>query len=179
MTGAFRISAAMLASAVLSTAAEAAPAQLRGKSVIVSWTENRVQRNAGEGDFRSVTISHEFHLYVSTAGRIFSRLINTNARRQSGNQDRVGGGPNLVPSFQGQTMTIAMTGTTRGARLISVDFGSSFDGCSANVMRGKETGAATMTVKSQITGKVVEIKSVSVSSASCSMRPGNIFGGAG
>ena len=181
MTGAFRILAiAIFASAALSTGVEAAPAQLRGKSVIVSWTENRMQRIAGEGAaFQPRTVSHEFRVYVSSADRVFSRLININSQGKSGAADRVGAGGGRVPSFKGQSMTIALTGNVRGARLISVDFSAGFDSCTANVIRGKEVGAETMVARSIISGKSVEIQSVTVSGVSCSMRPGNVFGGEG
>src|SRR4051812_38735364 len=72
------------------TAVMAAPTQLYGKSVILKWSENRVQRNVGEGDFRSVNASHELSIYVSSAGRIFNKLQNT-TRRGTGSDEQVAG----------------------------------------------------------------------------------------
>ena len=54
--------------------AEQAPAALRGNSVVVAWQEVRLQRNVGELDFRSVQASHSLSLYVSSVGRVFSRM---------------------------------------------------------------------------------------------------------
>jgi hypothetical protein len=159
--------------------AASAPNQLRGKSVTVAWSENRMQRVVGEAEFRSVTVQHQYQVYVSSAGRVFSRMTNTNRRGRSGSRDEVGGeGDNRwVPSFSGQSMTVLMGGRGGGARRVAVSFDAGFGSCSADVVRAKEVGAETMRATSIIIpGRQVEIKSVTTSSASCGVQAGNVFG---
>ncbi len=156
----------------------AAPAELRGKSVIIKWTESRVQRTVGETAWRTVSIGHELRVYVSSAGRVFSRLINS-GRGGSGTNDQVSGsqGSTRTPQFKGQSMVIMGTGMSQGARRTSVTFSSGFSGCSAEVVRGKEVGAAVITATSSINGRRLEIQSLTVSGTSCSVQAGNVFGG--
>jgi hypothetical protein len=157
--------------------AASAPAQLLGKSIVVNWTENRVQRNAGEVNFRSVAASHQFSIYISSVGRIFSRLTNT-TRAGTGSADEVGGtsGAKRTPVFSGQSMTIFIPSRGSGVRRLTVNFEGSFGSCTAAVVRARPEGAAIMTGTSIITGKVIETQSVSVGAASCAMQNGNVFG---
>src|SRR5882757_330161 len=77
---------------LLATQAHAAdaPAALKGKSVVVAWTETRQQRHVGEPNFRSVDASHNLSIYISTAGRVFSRQTNS-TRAGSGATEQVSG----------------------------------------------------------------------------------------
>src|SRR4051794_1084794 len=81
--------------------AQAAPAQLFGKSVVISFTENRVQRNSNWPDLRSIAIGGEISVYISAAGRTCSRLRLTTRRGQTGNRDRVGNQTGGTTSLQG------------------------------------------------------------------------------
>jgi hypothetical protein len=158
--------------------AAAAPQQLYGKSVVVSWTEERIQRVVGETQFRAVNIQGEFSVYVSSAGRIFNRVSMTNRKGHSGSADRVGNTENRSTGFQGNTMISMQHGGSGGARRIAATFASDFDSCSAEVIRGKADGTSTITAKSIIyQGMTVEIQSVHTSAVSCSVRNGNVFGG--
>lgn len=158
--------------------AASAPAQLRGKSIIVSWSEERVQRDVGEANFRSATRGFEFRVYISAAGRVFSRLTAIN-RKRSGSRDQVGGagGSTRVADFTGQSMNMIMTGSERGARRVAVNFDAGFGSCRADVVRAKQVGAATMVARSLIRGTQVEIRSVTTSAATCAVQAGNVFGG--
>ena len=156
--------------------ATAAPAGLMGKSVIVSWSETRQQRPVGEVNWRSVNASHTLSVYVSSAGRVFSKFSATTRRGTGSNEQVSGEGGNRVPSFSGNSMTI-MAMQQGMARSISVEFGGDFSSCTASVIRGKESGAATGFAKSVITGQRIEIQSVTTGSASCSVKTGNVFGG--
>lgn len=76
-----------------------------GKSVVVNWSETRSQRNVGETEWRSVNASHSLSVYISTAGRAFTRQVNT-TKKGSGTLDRVAGEGNVHTSFDGQSMTV-------------------------------------------------------------------------
>jgi hypothetical protein len=65
----------LLISLALITAAHAAPPkQLYGKSITVSWTETRSQRDSQAGPtFKQVGIPFTNVYYISTEGRLFKR----------------------------------------------------------------------------------------------------------
>lgn len=163
--------------------AGAAPAQLYGKSVIVSWFEERDQRVAGEEHTRNVGAHGQFSVYLSGAGRPFSRMSYTVTRARgqaaSGSRDAVGGessGGNRSVVFQGNTLSVGMT-MAGGARRILVNFENGFQGCSAQVLTGKAEGVDRIHAKSMVNGRDLEILSVKTGAASCRIQDGNVFGG--
>src|SRR5258708_1144824 len=89
--------------ASISAEAASAPTQLYGKSIRVTWSETRVQRNVGEANFRSVNASHELSVYISSAGRVFSKFQASTRRGTGANEQVAGQGGNRVPSFGGHT----------------------------------------------------------------------------
>jgi len=159
----------------------APPEQLKGKSVVIAWTETRQQRNVGETNFRSVNASHSLSIYVSASGRVFSRQVNQ-TRAGTGATEQVageGGGayPTRTPVFSGQTMTV-IGETKGGARRTVITFDAAFASCSATTSTGFEAGKSSISL-SPITKKQVEIQSVTANGASCSLQSGNVFGGPG
>jgi hypothetical protein len=60
---------------LLSAAAHAgsAPKELYGKSIVVAWSESRDQRVETEKEVRNFGQAVQMNLYISTAGRPFSR----------------------------------------------------------------------------------------------------------
>ena len=163
----------MLASPTVTLAAP--PAQLMGKSVVVNWTETRSQRDVGEAEWRSVNASHSLSVYISTAGRVFTRQVNS-TRSGSGTLDQVSGqGGNVHTTFDGQSMTFIRE-NRGGARRIVVRFADGFIGCTASAGTGFESGKSSISM-SPITKKQVEIRSVTVGSANCSVQAGNVLGG--
>lgn len=166
---------------VFSSAAHAAPpAQLFGKSVIVTWTETRSQRHVGEAEFYNVNASHKLIIYISVKGRTFIRQINQVNHVGSGKFDQVAGqrsGPEVArtPSFSGQTMTI-IAASKGGAQRRIVNFDAGFSSCSNGGGTGFEAGK-TRIAYSPITKKKVEMRSVSTSNGSCTVQSGNAFGG--
>jgi hypothetical protein len=154
----------------------AAPAQLYGKSVVVSWTEERIQRDLGKEKFRPSPHQGGFSVYVSSAGHIFNRM-SIAAGHRSGSSDRLGAAGNRNISFQGNSMS-SVQQSQGGARRILITFDQQFASCTAEVIRGKETGASRILARSKLRpGVRVEIQSVRTGAASCSVRNGNVFGG--
>lgn len=160
--------------------AASAPEPLKGKSVVISWTETRQQRHVGEPNFYSVSASIKLSIYVSTAGRVFSRQTNSTSAGSGTNEQVAGerGGvvPTRTPLFNGQTMTVIGEGKG-GARRTLVDFDASFGSCTARVATAFESGKSAI-LFSPITKKNVEMKSVTSSGAGCSVQSGNVLGGA-
>ena len=166
--------------ALLPVPAFAASAQLYGKSVVITWIEERQQKIVGEETMRNVARSGEFSVYVSDQGRPFSRMrysfgSNRGAVR-AGKRDAVGGegGGNRKVSFSGNTMNVTMRMGSGGARSIVVNLAG--ESCSAQVIAGKEGGARQIRTKSIVTGNELEIVSIKTGAASCRVQNGNVFG---
>lgn len=152
--------------------ASGAPPQLHGKSVVVRWSENRVQRIEGRAEFRSVTVPMQLAVYVSTAGRVFNAMQSSSGAHQQSPGTEVKGG--RVPSFDGRQMTV-MQLLLGLARRIVVDFDAGFANCSATAIVGLESGKAAGTIVAFGTGVRQEVKSASASGVSCTLKSGNVF----
>jgi hypothetical protein len=168
--------ALMLAAPALSPARAQEP--LHGKSVIVTWIEERMQRREGESAYRPAVRQGTFSAYVSTAERTFSRVSMANPRRgASGKRDVVGEAPRRHVSLSGRTMTTVQQAVSGGARRIVIKFDEGFSSCTAEVIRGKVQGADKIVGESLIRpGTRVEIASVKTSGVSCAVKDGNVFG---
>ena len=177
----FARSALVITCAVLtSECVQAAPQPLYGKSIVITWVEERQQKLEGEERLRFVGAAAEFDVYVSDAGRPFSRLrfsvANKHGRLRTGSRDVVGGeGSARNVSFSGTSMTASAPRGAGGALLIRVTFDNGFQGCSARVISGKEAGVVATRVKSFINGNRLEMYSVKTSGESCRIQSGNIF----
>jgi hypothetical protein len=164
---------------LISTATIAAPAELYGKSIVVTWTEARMQRLQGETSFHPAERSGEFIVYVSIEGHVFNRRVTTNNGRRGGegSADQIGNVGKSAISFQSHLMT-AVQMQEHGARSIAVSFDQSFSSCTAEVIRGKEDGANAIVADSLIhPGRITIIQSVHISGVSCTIRQGNAFAG--
>ena len=160
--------------------AAAAPAPLYNKSVSVSWTEQRVQRAVGTSAFRQVGSSVNWTVYVSSAGRLFTRQYRTSTARPNSSTTEHGPGDVPVPglkashaNFQGTSMT-AISQYPSGARQIVVNFDSGFTSCTARIGYGKE-GGNNQVMLSQVSKRMVEVQSVQIVSPACSVKTGNAF----
>lgn len=176
------ISLGFVGAAMLSASAvHAAPSQLYGKSVVVSWTEEREQRVNGEQMTRNVGRNGSFSVYLSSAGKPFSRMSyafsGARGGLKSGKKDAVGGegSGNRKVSFSGNSMSVGM-GMSGGARSILVSFDGGFQSCSAQVLTGKESGSSSIRAKSMVSGNDIKILSVKTGAASCRIQAGNVFG---
>ena len=174
-----KMSLLLIAVTFVPLAAQAAPQGLYGKTVKVTWTETRSQRNPGETSFHPVGLPFTFEVYVSGQGNLFKRLTSVaSTGRQIGSKDRAGtggSGPNGAGqvSFQGNTMVSTSSSGGLGRR-IRIVLDNSFSSCSAEVISGK-SGAGPASVVSVATGQTVQFESVSAGAASCSIQAGNAF----
>lgn len=174
---------AMLAALVpVRAPAQDAPSQLHGKSIVLGWTETRMQRRAGSGsEYQSRAIAQSLSVYVSSQGRLFSRRTATNPKGAGGKREGVGEAGQSATGglrnsrFQGGTLVVS-TELAGGARLIAVSFGDGFATCTASVIVAREAGRQTMQIKSLADGGMIEVQSVTASAPSCAIRAGNVFG---
>jgi hypothetical protein len=162
--------------AELSSSAIAAPAtDIVGKSVLVSWTENRQMERAGQAI--NTTLSFDLRMYISSAGRPFTRLT-LGSRRGSATNEQVG---NSGTSLSGGVRAVSVNGHTivmqsiigNYARNLRVEVTSG--GCSAEMVVGKEVGSGPKAFRSAVTGEMTQIDALSVNGVSCSVQEGNVF----
>jgi hypothetical protein len=180
MTPLARLISLLVMSLTTQAHAAGAPEALKGKSVILNWTETRQQRVVGQPNFYSVNGSDSTSIYVSTAGRIFSRRTNS-TRAGSGTVERAPGeGSGAYPKgtvlFGGQTMTL-IGETKGGAYRTVIEFDANFVSCTARRAIAFQSGKTSIAL-SPIIHKYVEVKSVTVSGMSCSVKAGNVLAGA-
>jgi hypothetical protein len=151
--------AAFMAATVASAAARV-PEQLRGKSVVISWTEFRRERAVSGGPERSTTVPNRFILYVSSNDQVFNRLQVAN----HGSSDQVGGAADQKRfasrkvEFAGATLAVS----------------NNFSSCSGNVVEGLSGhGPARQT---SINGQEFFLLEAHSGPATCSVVNGNALG---
>jgi hypothetical protein len=159
--------------------AQSAAPQLRGKSVTAGWTEERLQRVGGMGEFVPKSFAHTLSAYVSTEGRVFARRTvygGGKRRPKTGEASSVGAdGPGGQQARISGRSLIVTTQFAGGVRLVKIEFNADFSGCTANVVLGRENGTAIARGRSLINGASLEIKEAHVSNTSCSVQVGNVF----
>jgi hypothetical protein len=195
-TIAWKAACALIISGVLpvgiAEAAASFPAPLLGNSITVKWTANRQQKFDGSDEIVFRALSSSLQIYISTTGRAFSK----ESVFFSGPGDRSRGGRPVSGSFQdnrapddsadtGRTNIVHAEGgalvvdrqMVEGARRISITFDPAYGSCQARVILGREGGAGALRGKSAMNGQHFEVVSIDISPPSCSITPGNVFGG--
>jgi hypothetical protein len=94
----------LLANSAAATAASP-PSGLFGKSVIVEWSETRVQRTVGAPNFTTIYGDEDWNIYISTEGRVFS-CATSRSKGGTGSTEQVAGdaGAWRVPKFHGTSL---------------------------------------------------------------------------
>ncbi len=164
--------ALLAVSAVLLAAADAhaatAPAQLRGKSILLNWGESGTYKRLSDGKENASTGKISRTIYVSQPGRAFVRASSVSGPYANSSE----AGPEKTAesvSFNGNTM-IAIGVNTGVARRISVTFDPAFSSCTGAVTIGK-SGPGTR-IKG-FDGAMYEVLSMQPGSVSCAIRDGN------
>lgn len=172
----------------LSTPASAAtpPQQLFNKSILLNWSEGRSQQLADGRDLH-VVVHSTMHIYISSAGRMFSQTgrERTNNRGKAvasvGATSDPGGSFRTANqhyksavSFDGRTFSSVLKYES-GARRILATFDEGFRNCTLSIIHGKEEGAPGH-VQRGMTGRLLLVKKVDISNATCTVKDGNVFG---
>lgn len=163
-----------------------APEALRGKSVIVTYTEIRTARPDGGGPASTRRVPYQLVVYISTQKRAFNRL--TVASAGSSDQvrgkdstgapapaaDRTGYAQRTV-SFNGPKMSVSNSfGGGKGFREITATFNESFSKCTGNVTTTVQGGFARQT---KMGGGQEELLSAKNEDFTCNVQDGNALGG--
>lgn len=129
-------------------------------------------------------------MYVSTLGRIFTKLLLVLGNRRGGLES--GGHHPTVIAERGpgerQVWGLAVSNTKfaghslivtsrleSGARRIVVDFESGLTSCQAKIVYSKESGRSTLRQISLFSGRTVVVRAIEVSGVRCTVRDGNAF----
>jgi hypothetical protein len=171
------LGATLLAAGGAAGPALAAPVQLRGKAVVISWTEQRHERNPVTKQEQHINLPFGMTVYVSEKDQVFNRLSAGNrgaSDQATGSKDRTAFAPRAV-SFSGTRMTVSNRMTSGGARQISASFDASFSSCTGSVILGR-SGSGPILQK-RMGGGDVELLSATTGGVSCSVSAGNPFGG--
>jgi hypothetical protein len=163
-------------------AAQSAPAALHNKTVVLSWSEFRVQK-ADAGDIARSNTRSDFRVFISGGGRLFSRFTRQNPKSGRSNSSALGPDGKMSVSgvgqgsrsarFDGQQL-VSENSMSSGARRIQADFGAGFRSCSLRVIYGKQNGADQR--HRGMDGRMYTIISTAVSAQSCTIRDGNLVG---
>lgn len=151
---------------VVEANAGAAPQQLHGKTITLSWGESgSYKRNKSSFP---VTYSVKRVIYVSQAGRAFIR--GTTAGR-NGAMTKEAGPERTAGRVEFNGNTVVAYQVNRGiARRAVVTLDPAFSSCSAAVTVGKSGPGSTI---EGYDGAVYEVISLQPSGVNCSMREGN------
>src|ERR1700739_2404855 len=155
--------------------AQNAPALLRGKSIVTSWTDNRLLRSQDESAFRPQSLRESLQIYVSNEGRTFERRSEGSWKREGVNGGAIGAGSGSS-RFHGNTLIILGQTAKSGARQVLVNFDSSFSSCSIKVHVGYEAGQSSIKSRDPVNGHSVEWRLDSITGESCAIQSGNVFG---
>jgi hypothetical protein len=161
------------------------PAPLLGKSVTLEWTTNEQRKFEDPGEVTFPTFSDSLRIYISTAGRAFSREVFV---RTGG-----GGGQRGSPSVSDQAPddSRSSTGDQRivhfehgallvdnhliaGMRHISITFGAGYGSCNARVTYDRPGDGGPIRRK-LLNGRRYELVSIQASVPSCSIMSGNVL----
>jgi hypothetical protein len=158
------------------TDAEQPPSILRGKSLILSWTRAMTTRDV-DGHFVGKTWSSltifSLKLYVSLQGRIFSSFEGRGEIPVS-NQTSWAPKKGLQWGFVDGAL-VADQPLVRGVRRVAVSFSDQFRNCSVKVIYGR-IGTEPFITTPWPGGGGHEIIDLKISSTSCAVQQGNIFG---
>lgn len=155
----------------------AAPPQLLGKSLILSWQSNRVERNTTSGETRQYGTSTRLQVYVSSKGRFFTEKTGIAQFRRGPEVttfQEVSDSPESKEirewRLEGPSL-VAYHAFKSGIRRMAIDFDGDYRTCSLKVSFAKLGGTENI-IRGH--GKW-EILSIEVSSSSCRIQEGNVF----
>ena len=153
-----------------------APRPLYNKTIQISWTVDQVAHTA-DGQSRNRAIAVNQTIYVSSAGRLFTRSSRANGSRSKQSEMAPGanqnqGGEATGIRFQGNQL-VGSLAFAQGARQFVATFDGGFSSCKVAVSFGREGGGLK---RVGITGEMLTIESIKATGESCTIRDGNPFG---
>lgn len=166
----------LLATAALvavTATAQAAPQQLHNKTLTINMTVT-IPGKGSDGSAANLPRSIQRLVYVSSAGRIFSRATRTVGRNQAQTErgpEQTAGDATGNLKFAGNRL-VGVLKFSSGASMMNVDFDPSFQSCTVNLVVGRDSGKPI--VWKGLNGVTyTSTGAPQVSGLSCSIRDGN------
>jgi hypothetical protein len=170
-----------------STAFAAAPSALYNKSITVSWAESRTMKGVDGHQIHRV-IHHTQGIYVSNNGRLFmqtsrvahnrGRAVNAAATSRSPDGLMKTSTAQAAKGREVQMSGRSIVTTVKfdsGARRMEIKFDEGFRSCAVHVLFGKEDNAPGKVIRA-MNSRLYMVAKTDVSSQSCAIRDGNMFG---
>jgi hypothetical protein len=143
------------------------PAQLINKTIHVAYTSTRSHK-LEDGGSRTSSKDVSFLIYISSAGRIFSRFSESTRRNQLMRESA----PGVTLWHMVGRSLVATAARASGALMQTISFGPDFRSCDITVVAGRENGKAYRW--KGLNGKIYEADGpLSISQRSCSVADGN------
>jgi hypothetical protein len=162
------------------------PAPLLGKSVTLEWTTNEQRKFEGTGEVTFPTLSDSLRIYISTAGRAFSREVfvrtgggggqrgSPSVSDQAPDDSRSSTGDQRIVHFDRGAL-LADNHLIAGTRHISITFDAGYGSCNARVTYDRPGDGGPIRRK-LINGRRYELVSIQTSAPSCLITSGNVLG---
>lgn len=147
----------------------AAPAGVLNKTITISFATTGMAK-APDGQSKGFTTRVSRIIYVSSAGRLFSRFRATNRGGDRSGEIAPGQGQGSL-NFQGDKL-VGVIPYEVGARQVTITFDPGFSSCSVNVIEGHSGGVIRRRAPN---GVMYELSGVTTTSPSCSIQSGNAF----
>ena len=157
--------------ALHASCAFAAPAGILNKTITISFATTGMAKSP-DGQSKGFTTKLSRIIYVSSAGRLFSRYRATNRGGDRSGEIAPGQGKGSF-SFQGDKL-VAVIPFEVGARQVTVTFDPGYASCSVSVIEGHSGGIIRRKAPN---GVMYELSGVTTTSPTCSIQSGNAFAG--
>jgi hypothetical protein len=166
------------------TRAQVAPAQLRDKSVNLSWTSTWVVKSVDRGRQSTSRTSEVVNFYFASTGRVFSRraIDQHFTGGKKINADSIGNEEAASPMASYSQITFGQSSMeavrkigANAAIRITITFNEASDGCRAEARFAKAQAAVPSTYRSPDSGRWFEAISVTAGTVQCTMVNGNTF----
>lgn len=173
----FSFCAATLLAASIPASAQAAPQQLLNKTLTVNMTVT-IPGKGSDGSTANMPRSIQRLIYISSAGRVFSRATRTVGRNQKQTErgpEQTAGDATGSLKFVGNRL-VGLLQFKSGATMMNVDFDPSFQSCTVNVVVGRDSGKPI--VWKGLNGVTyTSTGAPQVGGLSCSIQSGNALAG--
>jgi hypothetical protein len=169
---------ALLSLCVSPATANEIPANLRGHTILLSWSEQRQFESAdGIGVSHDDVVSGKAAIYLGAQGRIISgidRTVSPNvaAAKTFSEKDVSEDSKNWTWRFEGRTLS-GYSVQEGGVQRISVDFGSNLLSCTMRMSYATQQGALHFVMKGWWRGEKYNLTAHSLTARECSIQPGN------
>lgn len=158
-------------------AVEKLPERLYGNSLSVSWIDHRTIR-APTGEVQQRTQRSSLKIYISNAGRVFSKFDRSTGNRQGTSRSQISGdSKNLIQWNWEEGALVADQHFVKGARRLVIQFDPAWTSCTARLHHGRKIGTKSIIYKGTTSGKDFELLSIEVASTNCTIQHGNVFDG--